>query len=275
MKHSAMLVSLLASSFFIVTAVHAQNALTDEQARKLAADTVARATGTPANQLNTRRREDVEDALFSFQRKVAGRIHRVANFYDVLNGGYQITADQATYSTPTQRWLVAVSTDAGATFGLEGFSDAETAFDRLISKSDVEIHNAAQAENFSRFYLGAVYGNSDNIVYDELRLRHKVEEHFVGYADLQEPLAQKERRYRVWWAGLKARNPAQLSPSTKSDGDNRYRVSVNILRMTVGRPPELLQWSVQVQSDGSCRVLSKKTIYPPDTHKLRNSNLRQ
>ncbi len=266
MKHYAMLVLLLASVFSVVATVHAQNALTDEQARTLAMDTVAKATSTPTNQLNTKRREDLEDSLFSFQRKIIGHIRRSTNFYDVVNGGFQITADEATFSTPTQRWLVAVSTDNGATFGLEGFNDAETAFNRLISKSGFDIRNATQAENFTKFYLSAVYGNADNVVYDELRLRHRVEEHFVGYADSQEPLARKEHRYRIWWAGLAARNAGQLPPSTKYDGDNRYLVSLNILSMTVGRPPELLQWLVHVQGDGTCTVLSKKAIYPLDTH---------
>jgi hypothetical protein len=266
MKHSATAVLLLLSVFSVVGSAPAQSKLTDEQARKLAADTVAKAIRIPANQLNTKRREDVEDALFSFQRKIVGRIHRAANFYDVLNGGYQITAEEATYSTPTQRWLVAVSMDDGTTFGLEGFDGAEITFNRLISKAGVDIHNATQAQNFTKFYLSAVYGNAENIVYDELRLRHKVEEHFVGYADSQEPLARKEHRYRVWWAGLMARNAGQLAPNAQSDGADRYRVSVNVLSMTVGRAPELVQWLVQVQDDGTCMVLSKKAIYPPDTH---------
>ena len=266
-----MLVLLLASAFSAALLAHAQTALTDEQARKLAANTVAKVTNTPADQLNTKRREDLEDVLFSFQRKIAGRIHKAAYFYDVVNGGYQITANEATYSTPTQRWLVAISADDGTTFGLEGFSDGEAAFDELISKAGVEIHDTTQAQNYTRFYLSAVYGNADNVVYDELRLRHKVQEHFVGYADSQEPPAKKEQRFRTWWTAFKAKGSGPLAPTAKAEGKNRYRVLLNILSMTVGRPPELWQWSVQVQSDGTTRLLMKQLAFPPSSKRGKST----
>lgn len=274
MSRPTISVLLLAPVFSLAIAAHAQTELTDEQARKLAADAVAKATSTPGNQLNTKRREDLEDALFSFQRKIAGRIHKIAWFYDVVNGGYQITPNEATYSTPTRRWLVAVCTDDGTTSGLEGFGDGEAAFDRLISKAGVEIHNATQAQNFTRFYLSAVYGNADNVVYEELRLRHKVEEHFVGYADSQEPSVKKEQRFRTWWTAFKAKSTGQLAPTTKAEGGNQYRVLLNILDMTVGRPPELSQWSVQVRSDGTARLLAKRPVFPASSKRAESTDNR-
>ncbi len=216
-------------------------------------------------------RVSLEDALFSFQRKIARRIHKAAWFYDVVNGGYLITPNEATYSTPTQRWLVAVSTDDGTTSGLEGFSDGEEAFDKLISKAGVEIHNATQAQNFTRFYLSAVYGNTDNVVYEELRLRHKVEEHFVGYADSQEPPAKKEQRFKTWWTAFKAKSTGRLAPIAKAEGENQYRVLLNIVEMTVGRPPELSQWSVQVRSDGTARLLAKQPVFPASSKRAKST----
>jgi len=271
MKRLAMLLLPLAAAFSVAVAAHAQTVLTDEQARKVAADTVAKATSNPANQLNTKRREDLEDALFSFQRKIVGHIHKAAYFYDVVNGGYQITANEATYSTPRQRWLVAVSTDDGTASGLEGFSNGEAAFDKLISKAGVEIHDATQAQNFTGFYLSAVYGNADNVIYEELRLRHKVEEHFVGYTDSQEPSAKKEQRFRTWWSAFKAKSTGRLAPTAKAEGENQYRVLLNILGMTVGRPPKLSQWSVQVRSDGTTRLLTKQPVFPASSKRAKST----
>jgi hypothetical protein len=273
MKCSAILLIALASLFSLFTAANAQSAaVTDEQARKLATDAVAKATMIAANELTTKRREDLEDALFSFQRKIVGYIRKGALFYDVVNGGYQITPDEVTYRKPTQRWLVAVSTEDGATFGLEGFTDGDAAFGRLMSKAAIEVQNDSQAEAFTTFYLSAVYGSAENVVYDELRLRQKVEEHFVGYADSQEPLARKEQRYRTWWSGFKARKAGPLAPSAQAEENGRYRVLVRILGMTIGEPPELSEWSVHVQSNGSCEVRSKNSIYPVVEHGLDNSH---
>jgi len=253
---------LVLTSALWVTVAHAQQALTDEQARRHAADTVAKANSSSANELNTRRREDLEDALFSFQRKIAGHIHKAAYFYDVVNGGYQITVNEVTYSTPTERWLVAVSTEDGQTFGLEGFTEGVAAFNRLMSKADVEIRNASQAQAFTSFYLGGVYGDADNVLYDDLRLRHKVEEHFAGYSDSQEPLAKKEQRYRSWWTRFKARQAGRLAPNAKPEGEDAYLVTLNVLSMTVGRPPEVSQWSVRVQSNGDTQLLGKRAVFP-------------
>lgn len=267
MKPTAMLVLLLASAFSFMVTAHAQSAPTDEQARKLAAEAVAKVTSIPAGQLNTKRREDLEDALFSFQIKVGGHLHKAAYFYTVVDGGYHITPNEVTYSTPTHQWLVAVSNSNDATYGLDGFENGETAFDKLISDAGVQVRDATQAENFTRFYLGAVYGNADNVVYDELRLRHKIEEHFVGYADLQEPTSKKEQRFKTWWTAFKAKSLGRLAPTAKAETGSQYRVTVNVLGMTVGRSPELSQWSLQVQSNGTTRVLGKQLLFPVPSKK--------
>ncbi len=55
-----MVLLLLLATFSRMTPVsYGQSALTDEKARVLAADAVAKATSTPGNQLNTKRREDL------------------------------------------------------------------------------------------------------------------------------------------------------------------------------------------------------------------------
>lgn len=262
MKRTMILALLLASAFSVVVTARAQSGPTDEQARKLAVDAVAKVTSTPGGQLSTRRREDLEDALFSFQTKIAGHIHKAAHFYNVVDGGYQITASEVTYSKPAHQWLVAVSTADDATYGLEGFENGEAAFDKLISDAEVQIRDTTQAENFTRFYLSAVHGNADNVVYDELRLQHKIEEHFVGYANSQEPTARKEQRFRTWWTEFKAKTPGSLAPTTKAEAENQYRVTLNVLGMTVGRSPELSKWSIEVQGNGTTRLLAKQPLFP-------------
>jgi hypothetical protein len=261
MKRSAKLMLVLASAFS-VTAVSAQVAPTDEQARERAAETVANATKIATKSLNTKRREDLEDALFSFQRKILGKIRRRAYFYDVVDGGYWVTRNEATYSTPSRRWLVAVSTDDGTAFGLEGFTDPEATFNKLMLNVGVDLNNASQAETFARFYLGAVFGNQKNIIFDEIRLRHEVEEHFVGYSNTQEPVAHKEQRYRAWWAAFKSTSVGKLEPCAQAEGNEHYRVTLKILNLTVGHAPELTQWSVKVGIDGTARLLDKHPVFP-------------
>ena len=127
------------------------------------------------------------------------------------------------------------------------------------------MRNVAEAENFAKFYLKVVYGDAGNIVYDELRLRHHVEEHFLGYADSQESVEKKEKRFRNWWSDFKARKVGSLQPETKSEPGSRYEVVMKILEMTVGLKPELWQWSLQIRSDGMTQLLSKELVVPAPT----------
>lgn len=262
MKRSAILL-LLASVLSIATT--AQTALSDEQARALTIDHVAKTTSISKGELNTRRLEEVEDDLFSFQTKISGQIRKGAYFYRVEDGGWHISSPtEATYSSHSLHvWYVAISTAADhEAFGLLGFKDADTTFQHLVSRIPMQVRNASEATHFARFYLKTVYGRADNIVYDELSLRHHVEEHFIGYADSQEPVARKEQRFRNWWNGYKAKSIGSLQPSANAEGTNRYKVVMKILEMTVGLQPELSQWSVEVQSDGATRLLSKQPVFP-------------
>lgn len=236
----------------------------DEQARAIAIDVVANATGISRVELNTRRLEDLEDDLFFSQRKIRGQIKKGAYFYRVENGGYQITPDEVTFRPRSARsWYIAVSTTDGEAFGLYGFKDANDGFQTLIARIPVEILNSSQAEIFAKFYLEAVYQTRASIVYDELRLKHNVEEHFLGYYDSQEPVAKKEQRFRRWWNGFKATRVAgPLEPTAKGAGDGRYLVEMKILEMTIGRPPELWGWSIEIYSNGTSHLLRKQPLFP-------------
>ncbi len=268
MKRTIMIV-LLASVFS--GGLAAQNTPSDEQARALATEAVSKTMGVSKSKLNTKRLEDLEDDLFYFQEKILGRIRKGAYFYRVENGGWQVTPNDVTYTAPSsQAWYVAVSTTDGETFGLFGFKDGDAAFQRLMTKVPVEIKDAVEANIFSKFYLKTVYGNAGNVVYDELRLRHNVEEHFVGYADSQEPVTKKELRFRQWWNGFKAtKMTGPLAPMAKAEGNNRFRVEVKILQMTVGRPPELWGWSLEIQKDGAARLADKRPIFPTSPRSSR------
>ncbi len=244
--------------------------LSDERARALAVETVAKATGISKAELNTKRLEDLEDELFSAQIKVQGQIKRGAYFYRVENGGYQITADRVTYRPPSvQSWYVAVSTTDGETFGLYGFEAADVGFHGLVSRIPIDILNPSQAQTFASFYLEVVFQKRATVIYDELRLRHEVEKHFVGYAGSNEPITRKEQRFREWWNSFRAKGVGSLEPSTKADDHGRFRVESRILEMTVGRSPELWEWSLEVQEDGVCRVLGKRQLFPRATRSLR------
>ena len=261
MKPLIVMLFLVPMFCFDVTA-GAQNRSTDEQARKLATTVVAMATNIPGSQLNTKRREDLEADLFGFQTKIVGHIQKAAHFYSVVEGGYQFTPNEVTYSPPANQWLVAVSATGDRTYGLEGFAKGEESFNELVTDASGKIRIVAEAEIFTRFYLTAVYGNADSVVYEELRLRHKAEEHFVGYSDSQEPIARMEKRFRTWWTAFKAEGPARLAPDTKIEPGEQYRVTVNVLEMTVGRPPVLWRWSIEVHGNGATKLLAKQPIFP-------------
>jgi len=265
MRQGAMFGVVLSSVLFANLAC-AETAPNDEQARALAIEAVVKATTYPRSELNTKRVEELEDDLFYTQVKIRGRIHKGASFYRVDNGGYQITPDEATYRPHSaQSWYVAVATDDGETFGLYGFKDADAGFQKLISKIRVEVMNASQAQAFAKFYLEAVYQARASVVYDELRLKHNVEEHFVGYADSQEPVTKKEARFRQWWSGFVAKKIGPLEPTVKTRDDDGYQVLVRMLEMTIGRPPELWEWTLEIQKNGAARLASKRPVFPAST----------
>jgi len=248
---------------------HAMTTPNDEQARALAIEVVSKATGTPKSELNTKRLEDLEDDLFAAQVKIRGQIKKGAYFYRVENGGYQITPDEVTYRPHSaQSWYVAVSTTDGESFGLYGFKDADAGFQRLISKIPIEVLNTSQAQAFAKFYLEAVYQTRASIVYDKLRLKHSVEEHFVGYTGSQESMSKKEQRFRQWWNAFEAKKVEPLGPSAKAEGNDHYRVTVKVLEMTIGRSPELWEWSLEVQKDGAARLASKRKILPTSARQI-------
>jgi hypothetical protein len=248
---------------------YAEAAPSDEQARALAIEIVAKANGISKTELTTKRMEGLEDNLFFSQEKILGRIRKGAYFYKVENGGWQITPNDVTYRAPSRSWYVAVSTTAGETFGLFGFKDANDAFSRLVGKIPVELKDAVEASIFAKFYVEAVYQARANVVYDELWLRHQAEDHFVGYADSQEPRAKKEARFRKWWSGFEAKKVGPLEPSAKAEGNDRYRVVMKVLEMTVGRPPELWEWSFEIQKNGAAGLASKRPVFPTSPRSSR------
>lgn len=263
MKRIVMLVVVLMSAF-TVSAVHAQTAPSDEQARALAIEAVTKATGTAKAELNTKRLENVEDNFFSFQRLIKGQIKKAAYFYQVQDGGWHIISpDEVTYSTHSSYvWYVAISTMDGEAFGLFGFKDPNEGFTRLVRKIPVEVLNPSKAQSFARFYLDVIY-QPQFIIYDELSLKHQAEDHFVGYANSQEPIARKEQRFRRWWNGFKAaKMTGPLAPTAKAEGTNRYRVEMKILQMTIGLPPELWKWSLEIHSDGTSRLVERRLLFP-------------
>ena len=148
------------------------------------------------------------------------------------------------------------------TFGLSGFADAGSAFNSLASKIGVNIGNSTQAELFARLYLNVVLDDAGNIVYDDLRLKHQVEEHFVGYADSEEPLAEKEARYQAWWRRFERLNLRQIAPATNCNESSVCTAVFNVLSMTIGRPPELWRYSVEVKANGMTRLMEHRQVFP-------------
>lgn len=267
---SARFVGIVLGLALMTCLAYAEADPSDERARALAIDAVANATGIPKAELNTKRFEDLEDDLFFSQRKIRGQIKKGAYFYRVENGGNLITPDEVTYRPHSaQSWYVAVSTTNSETFGLYGFEDANEGFHRLVTKIPVDINDVVDAKIFAKFYVEAVYQTRANIVYDEVWLRHQAEDHFVGYADSQEPRGKKEARFRQWWSRFEAKKVGPLEPSAKAEGNDRYRVVIKVLEMTVGRPPELWEWSLEIQKNGAAALADKRPLFPPAVKSAR------
>jgi hypothetical protein len=265
MKRAAMLLLFLMSVFYFVTPALAQNSgPNDEQARALAIDCVTKVTNISKPELNTKRLEDLEDVFFSFQIKISGRIRKGAYFYKVEEEGWHIiTPSDVTYTSgSSQVWYVGISMSDGEPFQLLGFKNADAGFQRLVSRIPVQVKDVSEAAVFANFYLGTVYGNADRVVYDELRLKHNVEEYFIGYSGSQESTAKNEKRFRDWWHGFDSRKIGPMQPSTHTEDADGYQVSMLILEKTVGLPPELWKWSVEIQKDGTSHVVSKSLVFP-------------
>jgi len=261
MRRLGILVVCLIQAIWGTHALPAQVTQTDEHARFLAMGAVEKASGIQIDGLNTKRREDIEETLFRFQEKVIGHFEKKVYVYEVTTGGYHISHNELEYSSSTRAWLVAVSND-GMTFGLSGFADAGSAFNSLASKIGVNIGNSTQAELFARLYLNVVLDDAGNIVYDDLRLKHQVEEHFVGYADSEEPLAEKEARYQAWWRRFERLNLRQIAPATNCNESSVCTAVFNVLSMTIGRPPELWRYSVEVKANGMTRLMEHRQVFP-------------
>src|SRR5438105_4359691 len=134
MKRTTLIVLLIS---LFVSHAGGQNAPNDEQARALAVDAVATIAGVAKTDLNTKRLEELEDDLFSFQTKIFGQIRKGAYFYRVGEGGWHITSPKEVshVSGSSQVWYVAISTVNGEAFGLLGFKDADANFRRLMSST--------------------------------------------------------------------------------------------------------------------------------------------
>ncbi len=256
-KRSAFVLLLLLTAAQYVLG---QATISDEQVRAAAEDKVSKAMEIPRSALTTRRREDLDDSLFSFQRKIAGHIHRGGFFVEVVDGGYQVTPAEATFTPPTRKWLVAVSPD-GKPYGLYGFPDALAAFNELVSSVGVDVRNESQAESFGRFCLAAVEASDSSILYDKLRLRHKAEEQFLGYMDSHTPTSVKEQQFLKWWRGFAALNVRNIAPQVVKT-DSSYTVRFNLLQLTTGRTPSIAAWVIGISAGGTCKVQSRQTVYP-------------
>lgn len=236
---------------------------TDEQAREIAKDTVRRAIGPTAPRfLVARRREDLEDSFFASTKKVIGETVRPPYFYEVDQRGWEIAPNGVQLHTSVDgqsSWYVAIRRDTGRAYGLYGFPDPTSAFNTMVGEVPMVIADEAAAEAYALFAFQATYGPAaNNVLYHPLGLRHGVEEYFYAYY----PESAARKRADKWLKRFKSNNPAttQFAPSTELK-DGGYIVRIRTLLRSQGESPKVLEWLVEVSSEGRCQIAEPRSLF--------------
>lgn len=213
--------------------------------------------------LRAHRREDLEDNLFGFQVKTAGKIAKAVYFFEMSETGYFVLSpEEAIYVISNDgelKWLVAISTTTGQPYTLYGFKDAESEFNKLVQDANLSITNRSDAESFAYFYFTLIrdlYGNYR--VYDLRSLKYKVESSFLAHHSN----IKAKRLYKTWMSGfLHNKLNTNLGVTAIKIFDD-YFVSMKYLNKPISKIPQLMLVNLKINHKGICIIKQNETIYP-------------
>lgn len=237
----------------------------DEQRAKTIAETATRtaANYSVSHLLRAHRREDLEDDLFRFQRKLKGQIEKAAYFYELSDEGYfVISPDEAVYVQSEDGHLVrlvAVSTRSGEAYLLFGFKKAALEFNRLAKDAALRVSSTKDAEQYARLYFTVVADlSAARLMLNSRQLKHSIEDYFFSNYDEK----KAEGLFKQWWLGFSSeRLPFQFDASTSSNSLG-YETTLAAVSGSTKRTPLLDLWILQIASDGPCEVKTIRTVYP-------------
>ena len=230
---------------------------------KLIAETTTKETFTHNKSLPLRvhRREDLEDNVFSFQRKIIGKIAKAVYIFEVTNvGHFVISPEDSIYvgsSDGQQKWLVAISINSGQPYKLFGFKNAEEEFNKLIESADIVISTSERVQLYTYLYFNLVVDlDSTTLLFSNRDLKHKSEDIFFTY----NPEKKAQKLYRDWWSRfIKAKlliEDVQMSNYTNSD-IGIYTVNFFSLDSSIERIPQITSWTLHFTQKGT--ILNKET----------------
>lgn len=229
------------------------NRLSDEEARRLALDSIRKSLGSGEEKsVKAVRKEDLEHLLRSVEVSRSHLSSRVPFLYEMF-------IDSAVPATASTHWIVAVSPDSGITYSLLGNPEAPTQYNMLISEvRGIAITNNDQAQLIARLYLTLTAGEGFFVASNELQARHSVETFFYSqYGGGKE----WEEAFHKWWSrlissGLRGKLALHSQPL-----ESGFQVSVHPILMITGQNPKVEEWELFVSFDGKVRVAQRRRIF--------------
>ncbi len=210
------------------------------------------------------RRQDWEDALFSLQLLVTGRIAKAALFFEVRgDGSFVLSPDEAVTivtSHGSRKWAVAVARDNGEVFGLYGLPDPELSFQQLTQHSRLSISSEADAERAAFLFFKTVKNlDGETLVYTSMQLRHRVERHYHH----KNPKRRSRSLAAKWWRRFQ-KHPLTVPlgvRAAQSDSGQEFVVSLAYTEAVNYESIALAVLWLKVSASGHCEVIGRDITF--------------
>jgi hypothetical protein len=246
--------------------------LDDSEARKAAIASInSRQTGIAPDCLKTRRKEQLEEALFDLRREMVidGKLNETYFVYEVVDVGCYTVEDSSlvihTIDHPGTFGYVAVDKVSGKTYRLWADVDARSEFNRLMSDLGVNVTDGNDAIQVANLYrelaLGPAEGNS---VSDSFQLRQSAEKSFHNayrHADWA-------RRFDQWWRRFQSARIIEFGNSSRKVpegwivmGKSFEGFKLTIPRTEISGRASVLQWSLRISPDGRVAEIPSRVLF--------------
>jgi len=214
-----------------------------------------------SHSLDTLRREDLEKQFLAFRHPFPPPVPATPYFYEVTEEG-EAEKDEKTIIHVSFHgglgYYTAISPKTGTVYRLRGFEESVSQFNRMADDFPVGIGTEAGSLNYALFFLKAVRGFDENVIYDELDVKHTVERHFH---DNFSSRAEQTKQFEKWWRHFsKAVDTLALSPEARVEKDH-YVVVLREIELKEWTGPLMKEWTLAVSKNGHIRVLSVRTIF--------------